>query len=182
MSRIIAILFLLLLSPILVCISLYIIAVDGLPILYRQRRPGLNHELFTFYKFRSMRKDTPEVATHLLSNPEHYRIPGGHIMRKLSLDELPNLINVVKGEMVFIGPRPALHNQYDLIKLRSERGIDRLRPGITGWAQVNGRDSISIDAKVKLEEYYLHNQGLMLNAKIVYLTLLNVVGLRNISH
>lgn len=181
-SRVVALLCLILVSPLYLTISLYIMIVDGCPILHCQKRPGLNHELFNFYKFRSMAKNTPEVATHLLEDAKSYLIPGGAILRKYSLDEIPNLLNILKGEMAFIGPRPALHNQQDLIKLRELCGIDKLKPGITGWAQVNGRDDLSVKEKVKYDRYYLQNKGFRLNLAILFKTTLNVIGHKNISH
>ena len=129
-----------------------------------------------------MRKETPEIATHLLQDPDSYLLHFGKLIRKLSLDELPNLINVIKGEMVFVGPRPALHNQDDLIALRTNLGIHKLMPGITGWAQINGRDELSIEDKVKLEEYYLNNRSFLLDMKIILLTVFNVLGMKGIAH
>jgi O-antigen biosynthesis protein WbqP len=111
---------------------------DGTPIFFKQKRVGINYSFFYIYKFRSMKKDTPNVATHLLNNPEKYLLKIGGTLRKFSLDELPNLINIIKGEMVFVGPRPALYNQDDLMTLRLASGVDKLKPGITGWAQING--------------------------------------------
>ena len=129
-----------------------------------------------------MRKETPEIATHLLQDPDSYLLHFGKLIRKLSLDELPNLINVIKGEMVFVGPRPALHNQADLIALRTNLGIHKLVPGITGWAQINGRDELSIEDKVKLEEYYLNNRSFLLDVKIILLTVFKVLGMKGIAH
>ena len=162
--------------------ALIIIIDDGRPIFYIQNRPGQNNRIFKFYKFRTMRKETPEVATHLLGNPDLYLLKFGKMIRKLSLDELPNLINVIRGEMVFIGPRPALYNQADLIKLRTAAGIHKLLPGITGWAQVNGRDELSILDKVSFEKYYLENKSMLLNLKIIVLTILKVFGMKGVSH
>jgi O-antigen biosynthesis protein WbqP len=129
-----------------------------------------------------MKKNTPNVATHLLTNPEHYLLKIGGILRKLSLDELPNLINIIKGEMVFVGPRPALYNQDDLMILRVSAGVDKLKPGITGWAQINGRDEISIEEKVKLEQAYLDRKSILFDVEIVIKTFTNVLFSKGVSH
>jgi O-antigen biosynthesis protein WbqP len=129
-----------------------------------------------------MKKNTPNVATHLLINPEQYLLKIGKFIRKTSLDELPNLINIIKGEMVFVGPRPALYNQEDLMILRVATGVDKLMPGITGWAQINGRDNISIEKKVQLEQEYLQKKSLLFDIKIVIKTFTNVLFSRGISH
>ena len=181
-NRVLAALLLIILSPIYIIITLLIIIDDGRPIFYIQNRPGQNNRIFKFYKFRTMRKETPEVATHLLGNPDLYLLKFGKMIRKLSLDELPNLINVIRGEMVFIGPRPALYNQDDLIDLRTKYCIDKLKPGITGWAQVNGRDELNIPDKVSFEKYYLENKSLFLNLKINVLTVLKVCEMKGVSH
>lgn len=148
MNRFVAFILIIVLSPIIFTIALIIMLSDGFPVLYRQQRPGKENVIFTFYKFRSMKNDTPEIATHLLSDSKNHLLPFGKFIRKVSLDELPNLLNVLKGDMVFVGPRPALHNQYDLIEMRNNLGINRIKPGITGWAQVNGRDELSLAKKV----------------------------------
>lgn len=129
-----------------------------------------------------MKKNTPNVATHLLTNPAQYLLKAGGLLRKLSLDELPNLINIIKGEMVFVGPRPALYNQDDLMALRVAAGVDKLKPGITGWAQINGRDDISIERKVELEQEYLHRKSFLFNLKIVVRTFTNVLFSKGVSH
>ena len=129
-------------------------------------------------KFRTMRMDTPDVATHLLENPERYLTPIGSFLRKFSLDELPQLWSVLKGDMSFVGPRPALHNQDDLIGLRTQKGVHRIIPGITGWAQVNGRDDIPIPVKVEYDEYYLHNRSFALDLKIICMTILKTMTAR----
>jgi O-antigen biosynthesis protein WbqP len=121
-------------------VALAIFIEDGSPIFFKQKRVGINYTFFNIFKFRSMKKNTPNVATHLLENPGQYLLRIGGLLRKLSLDELPNLINIIKGDMVFVGPRPALYNQDDLMALRVATGVDKLKPGITGWAQINGRD------------------------------------------
>ena len=129
-----------------------------------------------------MKKNTPNVATHLLINPEQYLLKIGEILRKLSLDELPNLINIIKGEMVFVGPRPALYNQDDLMNLRLATGVDKLNPGITGWAQINGRDDISIEKKVQLELEYLQKKSFLFDIEILIKTFTNVLFSKGVSH
>jgi O-antigen biosynthesis protein WbqP len=129
-----------------------------------------------------MKNNTPNVATHLLNNPEQYLLKIGGLLRKLSLDELPNLINIIKGEMVFVGPRPALYNQDDLMDLRVTAGVDKLKPGITGWAQINGRDEISIEAKVKLEQEYLCKKSFLFDIEILIKTFTNVLFSKGVSH
>jgi len=182
MQQILAIIIFILISPIYFFISLIIFIEDGFPIHFKQKRPGKNHTIFDFYKFRSMKKNTPNVATHLLENPEQYLLKIGKIIRKLSLDELPNLINVIKGQVGFVGPRPALYNQDDLLALRVKYGIDKLKPGITGWAQVNGRDEIPISQKVELEKYYLENKSFFLDIKIIFMTIKNILVGKDVSH
>ena len=182
MQRLLALLILIIVSPIFFLITLAILVEDSFPVLYKQKRPSQNHQLFDFYKFRTMKKYTPEVATHLLDNPEKYLLKIGAFLRRFSLDELPNLINVLKGDIVFVGPRPALHNQDDLIALRERFGIDKLKPGITGWAQVNGRDEISIGEKVLLEKYYLDNRSLWFDLRIIFLTIKNSLIGKGVSH
>ena len=144
-NRLFALIALIILSPIFLAVALVIYIEDGSPIFFKQKRVGINYTFFYIYKFRSMKKNTPNVATHLLENPASYLLRIGGVLRKLSLDELPNLINIIKGEMVFVGPRPALYNQDDLMVLRVATGVDKLKPGITGWAQINGRDDISLE-------------------------------------
>jgi O-antigen biosynthesis protein WbqP len=170
------------LSPIMLLISIIIISEDGFPIIYKQKRVGINYSFFHIYKFRSMKKNTPNVATHLLTNPEQYLLKIGIILRKLSLDELPNLINIIKGEMVFVGPRPALFNQDDLMALRVATRVDKLKPGITGWAQINGRDEISIEKKVQLDQEYLHRKSTLFDLQIILKTFTNVLFSKGVSH
>ena len=150
LNRIASLILLIILFPIFIIVGLLIFLQDGLPVFFKQKRVGVNYSFFYIYKFRTMKKDTPNVATHLLTNPEQYLLKIGALLRKLSLDELPNLINIIRGEMVFVGPRPALYNQDDLMALRVAAGVDKLIPGITGWAQVNGRDELSLEQKVAL--------------------------------
>jgi len=170
LDRTLALLLLIGLSPVFLVIIIAIILADGLPVFFTQKRVGVNYSFFKLYKFRSMKKNTPNVATHLLGNPEQYLLSIGGIIRRLSLDELPNLINIVKGEMVFIGPRPALYNQDDLMQLRINAGVDKLKPGLTGWAQINGRDEISLEEKVTLEKEYLERKSFKFDVEIFFRT------------
>lgn len=151
-------------------------------ILYWSDRVGRDNKLFKMPKFRTMRVDTPAVATHLLTNPEQFLTPVGSFLRKSSLDELPQLWSIIKGDMSFVGPRPALFNQDDLVALRSQYGVDKLLPGLTGWAQINGRDELPIPDKVKLDVDYLNNQSLLLDLKIILLTFLKVLRRDGIQH
>jgi len=152
------------------------------PILYWSDRVGRNNQIFRMPKFRTMRTDTPAVATHLLQNPEQWITPIGSFLRKSSIDELPQLWSIFKGDMSFVGPRPALFNQNDLITLRTEKGIHALVPGLTGWAQVNGRDELPISHKVKLDAEYLERQSLFLDLKIMWITGLKVILKDGVSH
>jgi O-antigen biosynthesis protein WbqP len=152
------------------------------PALFRTERVGRNNELFTMYKFRTMRTDTPQVATHLLENPDAFVTPVGRLLRRTSLDELPQLINVLRGNMSLVGPRPALFNQRDLVQSRTERGVHRLVPGITGWAQVNGRDELPIGAKVDLDADYLAKRSLLLDLRILVRTVAQSITGRGVSH
>jgi O-antigen biosynthesis protein WbqP len=149
---------------------------------YWSDRVGKNNKIFKMPKFRSMLIDTPAVATHLLDNPDSYLSPIGGFLRRTSLDELPQLFSVLKGDMSFVGPRPALFNQEDLIALRKEKGVDRLLPGITGWAQVNGRDELSIPDKVALDVEYLNRQSFWFDMKILWMTFLKVIKRDGVSH
>jgi O-antigen biosynthesis protein WbqP len=152
------------------------------PALYWSDRVGRYNRIFRMPKFRSMRIDTPEVATHLLTSPDRYITPVGRFLRKTSLDELPQLWSILKGDMSFVGPRPALFNQDDLVALRTEKGVHRLVPGLTGWAQVNGRDELAIPVKVALDEEYLRRQSLAFDLKILWMTLLKVLRRQGVSH
>lgn len=152
------------------------------PTLYWSDRAGKDNALFRMPKFRSMRIDTPEVATHLLADPASYLTPIGGFLRKTSLDELPQLWNILRGEMSFVGPRPALFNQADLIEARTRRHIDELLPGLTGWAQVNGRDELSIPEKVALDGEYLARRSLLFDIRILWLTAKKVLIREGVSH
>ena len=152
------------------------------PALYWSDRVGRNNQIFKMPKFRSMRIDTPAVATHLLDNPSQWLSPIGSFLRKSSLDELPQLWSILKGDMSFVGPRPALFNQHDLIALRTEKGIHELVPGLTGWAQVNGRDEIPIPQKVELDAQYLKRKSFLFDLKILWMTVLKVTAGKGVSH
>ncbi|RJX30941.1 MAG: sugar transferase [Oxalobacter sp.] len=152
------------------------------PALYWSDRVGKDNAIFSMPKFRTMRIDTPAVATHLLSDPAKYLTPCGSFLRKSSLDELPQLWSILKGDMSFVGPRPALFNQDDLVELRTACGVSRLVPGLTGWAQINGRDELPIPDKVKLDEEYLKRQSFITDIKILALTFLKVVKRDGVTH
>ena len=152
------------------------------PALYWSDRVGRHNRIFRMPKFRSMRVDTPAVATHLLGNPQGYLTPIGSLLRKSSLDELPQLWSILVGDMSFVGPRPALFNQQDLIALRTEQGVHTLVPGLTGWAQVNGRDELPIAEKVKLDTVYLQRQSLWFDLGILWLTFIKVLKRDGVSH
>jgi O-antigen biosynthesis protein WbqP len=151
-------------------------------VLYWSNRVGRGNSIFQMPKFRTMQVNTPAVATHLLQNPEQYLTPIGSFLRKSSLDELPQLWSILKGDMSFVGPRPALFNQNDLIELRTKYGVDKLVPGLTGWAQVNGRDELPIPNKVELDVYYLKHQSLWLDVKIILLTFVKVIKRDGVQH
>jgi O-antigen biosynthesis protein WbqP len=174
-------LFLVLLISLLLIAVLVITTSKG-PALYWSERIGKNNKIFKMPKFRSMLTDTPAVATHLLDNPDSYLSPIGSLLRSSSLDELPQLFSVLKGDMSFVGPRPALYNQDDLITLRTQKGVDKLLPGITGWAQVNGRDELSIPDKVALDVEYLNRQSFWFDMKILWMTFLKVMKRDGVSH
>lgn len=152
------------------------------PIIYWSDRVGRRNKIFKMPKFRTMRIDTPAVATHLLPDPKKFLTPVGSFLRKSSLDELPQLWSIIVGDMSFVGPRPALFNQDDLVALRTEYGVDQLLPGLTGWAQINGRDELPIPEKVKLDVDYLHQRSFFLDIKIIFLTFLKVVRRDGITH
>jgi O-antigen biosynthesis protein WbqP len=152
------------------------------PALYWSDRVGRRNVIFKMPKFRSMRVDTPAVATHLLNNPQQFLTPIGSFLRKSSLDELPQLLSIIKGDMSFVGPRPALFNQDDLIALRTQHGVDALMPGLTGWAQINGRDELPIPDKVNLDVAYMQGQSLLFDLKIIILTFVKVLRRDGIQH
>jgi O-antigen biosynthesis protein WbqP len=169
------------LVPILVIAMVVRLTSRG-PALYWSDRVGEQNRIFKMPKFRTMRIDTPAVATHLLKEPGAYLTPIGPFLRRSSLDELPQLWSVLKGDMSFVGPRPALFNQDDLIALRREKGVHRIIPGVTGWAQINGRDDIPIPLKVEFDAYYLRNRSFWFDLKILFLTVLRVLRAEDISH
>jgi O-antigen biosynthesis protein WbqP len=150
--------------------------------LYWSDRIGKNNTIFKMPKFRTMRIDTPPVATHLLGDPDQFLTPIGKFLRKSSLDEIPQLFSILKGDMSLVGPRPALFNQDDLVSLRTEAGVHVLTPGLTGWAQINGRDEITIPLKVEFDAYYLHHRSFALDMTIIFLTIYNVVRSEGVSH
>ena len=166
-NRVFAIIIFIVLLPLFILIAFLIYLIEGSPIFFIQQRIGKNHKLFKMYKFRTMMVNTPNVATHLLTNSMNHIHPFGLILRNLSIDELPNLINIIRGEMNFIGPRPALYNQEDLMCLRKKYGIDKMKPGLSGWAQINGRDELSIEEKVELEKFYLKNKTFLMDIRIL---------------
>ena len=180
-------LMLLVLAAILLCVPLCVVAIlvwrtSPGPILYWSDRVGRHNHLFRMPKFRSMRMGTPAVATHLLQSPESYLTPIGGFLRKTSLDELPQLWSILRGDMSFVGPRPALFNQHDLIALRTAQGVDTLVPGLTGWAQINGRDELPIPDKVALDVEYLRRQSLWFDIRIIALTAIKVIRRDNVIH
>lgn len=163
-------------------VALAVRATSAGPVLYWSRRIGANSREFAMPKFRTMQVETPQVATHLLSNPDQWLTPVGSFLRKSSLDELPQLLSVLRGDMSLVGPRPALYNQADLIEARQQCGVDALRPGITGWAQVNGRDELPIPVKVEFDRQYLLRQSFIFDLKIILLTVLHVLRREGVSH
>jgi len=177
-----AIMAMLLFFPIICVVAILVKLSSKGPILYWSERVGINNVNFNMPKFRSMKFDTPAVATHLLEDPKIMLTPVGGVLRKSSLDELPQLWSILKGDMSFVGPRPALFNQDDLITLRTKYGVDKLLPGLTGWAQVNGRDELEIPKKVKLDVEYLQKCTLRLDFKILWLTFMRVISRDGVSH
>ena len=181
-NLLIAIIIFPILTPIMIAIGIAVRLTSKGPALHWSKRIGINNQIFLMPKFRTMSISTPQVATHLLENSKSYLTPIGDFLRKTSLDEIPQILSIIKRDMNFVGPRPALFNQNDLIQLRTSKSLHLLAPGITGWAQINGRDDIPIPKKVELEEYYLHNRSLRLDCKIIALTAYKVLKKENISH
>lgn len=163
------------LSPVILIVALAVKFTSPGPMLFKQRRIGKDNIEFEIYKFRTMRIDTPNVPTHLLENPEQWITPVGKFLRKTSLDELPQLFNILKGEMSIVGPRPALYNQLDLKEMRTKVDVHKLVPGLTGWAQINGRDEIPLSLKVSLDKEYLDRKGFFFDIKIIFMTALSVL-------
>ena len=166
----------------IILISTILYFFQGSPILYWSNRIGKNGLIFSMPKFRTMSLNAPEVATHMLNDPDIFLTPVGRFLRKNSLDELPQIWSVIIGNMNFVGPRPALFNQDDLIKLRIKEGVDKLVPGVTGWAQINGRDELLIPDKVKLEVEYMERKSLLFDVKILWMTLVKVISQDRVSH
>ncbi|NBO55950.1 MAG: sugar transferase [Actinobacteria bacterium] len=171
-----------LLLPLIVFVAVLVRLTSPGPALYWSDRVGRHNKIFRMPKFRSMRIDTPAVATHLLQNPDQWLTPIGSFLRKSSLDELPQLWSILNGDMSFVGPRPALFNQEDLIALRTDAGVHELLPGLTGWAQINGRDELPIPDKVKLDIEYLQKHSFVFDLEILWMTLLKVLRRDGVSH
>ncbi|MDD5658264.1 MAG: sugar transferase [Elusimicrobia bacterium] len=171
----------LLAAPLLVIAILVKLSSRG-PALYWSDRVGVDNKLFKMPKFRTMRMETPALATHLLKDPDRFLTPLGRLLRMYSLDELPQLYNILRGELSFVGPRPALYNQDDLIALRTKKGVYKLVPGLTGWAQINGRDELPIPVKVDHDEQYLRNRSFLLDLRIIALTFLKVARREGVCH
>ena len=170
------------LSPLLLVLAIIVRLTSPGPALYWSKRVGKDNALFSMPKFRTMRIDTPQIATHLLEDPAHWATPVGPTFRRLSLDELPQLYSVIVGDMSLVGPRPALFNQDDLVALRTQAGVHRLRPGITGWAQINGRDELPIPTKVNFDADYVRRASFAFDLKIIFGTVYNVFTSRGVSH
>jgi O-antigen biosynthesis protein WbqP len=170
------------LLPCVICVGICVRATSPGPAIYWSDRVGQRNRIFKMPKFRTMRVDTPAVATHLLADPEKALTPIGSFLRRSSLDELPQLWSILRGDMSFVGPRPALFNQYDLIALRTQYGVDALVPGLTGWAQVNGRDALSIPDKVQFDLQYLQKRSFTMDMKILYMTFVKVMRRAEVSH
>ncbi|MCI5207383.1 MAG: sugar transferase [Candidatus Electrothrix sp. ATG2] len=178
----ISLLAILLLSVPMLIIAVLVKLTSKGPVFYWSERVGQHNHIFNMPKFRTMQIGTPVVATHLLENPDRFLTPVGKFLRKSSLDELPQLLCIIKGDMSFVGPRPALFNQNDLIDLRTQRGVHKLTPGLTGWAQINGRDELSVNDKVEYDVYYLNNHSLLLDLKIIQKTIINILRYEGICH
>lgn len=177
-----SLIFILLFAPLFLIIFIIIlIEIKGSAFHY-SRRIGKNNKIFKMIKFKTMKDDTPDIATHLLDNPDHYITKSGKFLRRTSLDELPQLFSIFCGKMSFVGPRPALHNQQDLINLRYKKNIHRLIPGLTGYAQINGRDNLTIEEKVHYDEYYLKNYSFYLDIKIILLTFVKLFKIKDVHH
>ncbi|MGL5244768.1 MAG: sugar transferase [Sarcina sp.] len=177
----VSLILLILLYPLIIFIAIFIKLTSKGPVFFKQRRIGKDNEEFKILKFRTMKVNTPNVATHLLKSSESFITPIGRFLRKTSLDELPQLINILKGDMSLVGPRPALYNQYDLKELRTRKGIHKLMPGLTGWAQINGRDEIPIEKKVELDVEYMKIKGFFIDIKIIFMTIFKVLKSEGIS-
>ena len=181
-DSILALILMVIFSILMLVIAVLIKLTSKGPAIFWTNRVGKNNVIFKMAKFRTMKVNTPQVATHLMENPEEYLIPGGVFLRKYSLDELPQLFNVLKGDMSFVGPRPALFNQDDLVELRAKKNIHTLIPGVTGWAQVNGRDDLSIPVKVSFDEYYFNHRSFAFDLYIIFLTAIKVIKREGVQH
>ena len=168
--------------PLVIFVACLVALTSRGPVLFWSDRVGRDNTIFKMPKFRSMKTETPAVATHLLPDPQSFLTPIGGFLRKSSLDELPQLWNIFRGDMSFVGPRPALFNQYDLIELRTKAGVHRLLPGLTGWAQINGRDELPIPQKVALDLEYLNNHSMWFDIKIIFQTGVKVLRWDNVTH
>jgi len=182
LSKLIALFLLIIFSIPMLIIGISVLLTSKGGMIYRSKRIGINNKVFLMPKFRTMHIETPEVASHLISDPTLFLSPIGSFLRRFSLDELPQLFSVIRGEMSFIGPRPALFNQDDLIELRTKKGVNMILPGITGWAQINGRNNLTISEKVSLDEYYLENKSFLFDFKIIWMTVLKVILRDGVSH
>lgn len=178
----VSLLILLVLAWPMLLVALMVKLTSSGPVLYWSDRVGRNNVIFKMPKFRTMRTETPAVATHLLNDPDRYLTPIGKFLRRTSLDELPQLYSILVGDMSVVGPRPALYNQDDLIELRIRQGVHQLTPGLTGWAQINGRDELPIPVKVDFDAYYLNNRSFFFDLRIIFLTLLKVLRSDGVSH
>jgi len=179
---ILALILIVLLSIPMLVIAVLIKLMSKGPAIFWTDRVGVNNRIFKMAKFRTMRIDTPQLATHLMKNPEIYLTPIGAFLRRYSLDEIPQLFNILKGNMSFVGPRPALFNQDDLVALRTKKNIHNLIPGVTGWAQVNGRDDLLIPVKISFDEYYLNHRSFAFDLYIILLTALKVIKREGVQH
>ena len=183
MNKIIALLLIILLLPLFLIVSIIIFLDDGFPIIYTQKNYGKNHEPFDLYKFRTMRTDTPEMPTEEFDQPKKYLLKSGKLLRKFSIDELPQFFNILESKINFIGPRPCMVNNEETVRqLREKNDIHKIKPGITGWAQVNGRDLNSYEKKVELDKYYYDNKNILLDLKIVLKTFIVIFFPKNIKH
>lgn len=172
----------LMILPIMLIVSILILLEDGMPVFFVQNRLGQNKSTFKFYKFRSMHRETPQISTDKFIDGKNYVLKIGKILRKSSLDELPNLINIFLGQMNFIGPRPAQVDEEPLVRLRFEKGIYEMKPGLTGWAQVNGRDQITVYEKVEHEEFYLKNSNFFFDLKILFKTIFKIFSFKEVKY
>lgn len=179
---IVAFLSLLLLSVPMGIIAVLIKFTSQGPVVYWSDRVGKNNLIFKMPKFRTMHANTPPMATHLMTDPTKFLTPVGKLLRKTSLDELPQLFSILRGDMSFVGPRPALFNQADLIELRTSKGVHQVLPGLTGWAQINGRDELSVSEKVSHDEYYLKNRSFLFDLRVIFLTAIKVLRASDVSH